>query len=93
MNKIKKIEIKEKTKNLVVDPESYEAYLKRLSKHRNNIQQNIKREKSLPGSGNIWRRKTLPANKQLITDNDDFSKARRSLHYELHAINLTTNIN
>lgn len=39
---------------LVVDPESYEQYINRKTKNREREEKNHQREKSLPGTGNIY---------------------------------------
>ncbi len=46
--------IAKESQNLVYDPESFCNFIKRAHYHRDNKVKNHKREKSLPGSGNIW---------------------------------------
>lgn len=73
---MKKIEIEEQAKNLVVDPESYNAYIKRQNNHRNIIAKGSKREKSLPGSGNVWTKKvTKPQEFNLVTEGNGSNKS------------------
>ena len=54
---LKKSRIKAKTINLLEDPESYNMYIKRLQKKRDEVQKEKIRELSRPGSGNIWEKK------------------------------------
>ena len=54
---LKKTRIKTNTINLLEDPESYSMYIKRLKKKRDEVVKEKKREKSRPGSGNIWEKK------------------------------------
>ena len=51
---LKKSRIKAKTINLLEDPESYNMYIKRLQRKRDEAQKEKNREHSRPGSGNIW---------------------------------------
>ena len=54
---LKKTRIKAKTINLLEDPESYSMYIKRLQKKRDEVEKEKNRERSRPGSGNIWEKK------------------------------------
>jgi hypothetical protein len=54
---MKKSRIKAKTINLLEDPESYSMYIKRLQKKREEAERQKKREKSIPGSGYIWKKR------------------------------------
>ena len=54
---IKKARIKSKTINLLEDPESYSMYIKRLQKKREENEKEKNRERSRPGSGNIWEKR------------------------------------
>ena len=54
---LKKTKIKAKTINLLEDPESYSMYIKRLQKKRDEAEKEKKRERSRPGSGNIWEKR------------------------------------
>jgi hypothetical protein len=71
---LRKIEVEVEAKKLVVDPESYGAYVNRQVKHREEIAKQHKREKSQPGSGRIWTGKvTKPMQFNLKTEsNNDF---------------------
>ena len=53
-NCLKKIKIKNKTTNLLEDPESYNQYIKRLKKKRDMIELQKQIENTTPGSGLIW---------------------------------------
>ena len=53
-NCLKKIKIKNKTSNLLEDPESYNQYIKRLKNKRDMIELQKKIENTTPGSGLIW---------------------------------------
>ncbi len=48
------MEISTNAKDLVADPESYNKYVNRQRKQRDMAHNEHRREKSLPGSGNIW---------------------------------------
>ena len=54
---LKKSRIKAKTINLLEDPESYNMYIKRLQRKRDEAQKEKNREHSRPGSGNIWEKR------------------------------------
>ena len=56
-NCLKKIKIKNKTCNLLEDPESYNQFIKRLKNKRDMIELQKKIENSSPGSGLIWNNK------------------------------------
>jgi len=58
-NAIQKTKIKAKTINLLEDPESYSMYIKRLQKKRDEAEKDKRRERSRPGSGNIWEKKFI----------------------------------
>ena len=54
---VKKARIKTKTINLLEDPESYSMYIKRLQKKRAEVEKEKNRDRSRPGSGNIWEKR------------------------------------
>ncbi|MCQ2818483.1 MAG: hypothetical protein MJ252_14540 [archaeon] len=72
------------------DPESYELYLKRLNKKRENIEDQRKKEENAPGSGNIWRPKRNKYNtsydytKHEITDKtlSNFNNTNRIIDFD-----------
>lgn len=62
---------------MLVDPQSYETYVKRQTQHRAEIDRNRQRDKYTPGSGYVWtNRITKPQQFNLLTETKDNS----SLH-------------
>lgn len=71
---MKKVEVEEKARNMLIDPEAYETYIRRQEKHRNTVERTNKREKSLPGSGRVWTSKVTKTNQfNLLTESKDKS--------------------
>jgi hypothetical protein len=69
-NALKKLEISKDSKKVVVDPESYMMFVNRQENHRLNKSMSDNRQKSLPGSGNIWTNHiTKPKKFNLRTEN------------------------
>ena len=71
---LNKSHIKSNAVSLLEDPESYQMYIKRLEKKREEDDNKRKRENSTPGSGKIWKKKNKKYNlsydytKHQITD-------------------------
>lgn len=55
-NALNKSHIKGTASNYLEDPESYELYITRLKKKREEDKKKLKRQNSLPGSGKIWKK-------------------------------------
>jgi hypothetical protein len=61
---------------LVCDPQSFSNYINRQNKYRNEIESHQIREKSLPGSGNIWTNKiTKPKEFNLFTESNGLNRS------------------
>ena len=82
---LQRIEIQEAARNVLVDPQSYLVYVQRLQSHRQNLKNSHVREKSLPGSGNIWTNKvTKPQEFVLRTEgNGDKNQIRIKSIYKV----------
>ena len=59
---------------MLVDPESYNHYVSRIKSYRNNIDNSHKREKSLPGSGNVWTNKVTKPQEFILRTEGNNSK-------------------
>jgi hypothetical protein len=55
---------------VLIDPESYEIFVKRQKQHRDQVSQINSKESARPGSGNVWKGKVTKSREfNLATEN------------------------
>jgi hypothetical protein len=71
---LKKVDIEKEAGELVRDPESFNAYVSRQQRKRDENQNKSKREKSQPGSGKVWNKKITKPQKFNLRTEDNSKK-------------------